>query len=235
MDYHTFALAQFDTIKQRDASLKQAKEVFLYSFIEVLYWHQLAHKLYLEGDFYKARTISQKMAKKHGIEIHPGAQIGEGLFIDHGYGVVIGETAVVGNNVTICQGVTLGGTRNKEGKRHPTIEDNVMLSAGAMVLGDITVGANSKIGAGSVVLTDIPPNSTVVGIPGRVVKQDGKRVKPAYLEQIEFADPAAMDLAALQEENKALRMVLNRFMEHLDHMEKIIEEKKSSSRETVQV
>ena len=228
MNYHEFALSQLDTIRQRDTSLKQEKEVFLYSFVEVLYWHKIAHKLYLEGDFYKARTISQKMAKKNGIEIHPGAQIGEGLFIDHGHGVVIGETTIIGNNVTICQGVTLGGTRNKEGKRHPTIEDNVMLSAGAIVLGDITIGENAKIGAGSVVLSDVPPNSTVVGIPGRVVKQNGKRIKHSYLEQIEFPNLDDMDLEELQKENKELRMVLNKFIEHLNHMEKIIEEKKST-------
>lgn len=129
-------------------------------------------RLYKKGEFYKARKISQKWARKTGIEIHPGAQIGEGFFIDHGHGVVIGETTIIGNNVTLYQGVTLGGTGNETGKRHPTIEDNVMISSGAKVLGSITIGKNSKIGAGSVVVSDVPPNSTVVGVPGKVVKQD---------------------------------------------------------------
>ena len=163
MGFREFAKSQYDTIKLRDPALREEKEVFLYPYVKALYWHRVAHELYKKGEFYKARKISQKWARKTGIEIHPGAQIGEGFFIDHGHGVVIGETTIIGNNVTLYQGVTLGGTGNETGKRHPTIEDNVMISSGAKVLGSITIGKNSKIGAGSVVVSDVPPNSTVVG------------------------------------------------------------------------
>lgn len=181
--------SQYDTIKLRDPALREEKEVFLYPYVKALYWHRVAHELYKKGEFYKARKISQKWARKTGIEIHPGAQIGEGFFIDHGHGVVIGETTIIGNNVTLYQGVTLGGTGNETGKRHPTIEDNVMISSGAKVLGSITIGKNSKIGAGSVVVSDVPPNSTVVGVPGKVVKQDGERVnriQSIVLDQIDL-------------------------------------------------
>ena len=153
--------------------------------------------MYKEGNFYKARKISQKIARKTGIEIHPGAQIGKGLFIDHGHGVVIGETTIIGDNVTIYQGVTLGGTGNETGKRHPTIEDNVLISAGAKVLGSITIGKNSKIGAGSVVVSDVPPNSTVVGVPGRVIKRDWTRIQRLELNQIDLPDPVVMDIEKL--------------------------------------
>lgn len=134
MGFREFAKSQYDTIKLRDPALREEKEVFLYPYVKALYWHRVAHELYKKGEFYKARKISQKWARKTGIEIHPGAQIGEGFFIDHGHGVVIGETTIIGNNVTLYQGVTLGGTGNETGKRHPTIEDNVMISSGAKVL-----------------------------------------------------------------------------------------------------
>lgn len=139
-----------------------------------------------------ARVISQHVRFWTGIEIHPGATIGKGVFIDHGAGVVIGETAEVGNNVTLYQGVTLGGTGKDAGKRHPTIEDNVVIAAGAKVLGPFTVGKGSKIGAGSVVLKLVPENCTVVGVPGRIVKQDGKRVDS--LNQVELPDPVLEEL-----------------------------------------
>ena len=139
MGFREFAKSQYDTIKLRDPALREEKEVFLYPYVKALYWHRVAHELYKKGEFYKARKISQKWARKTGIEIHPGAQIGEGFFIDHGHGVVIGETTIIGNNVTLYQGVTLGGTGNETGKRHPTIEDNVMISSGAKVLGSITI------------------------------------------------------------------------------------------------
>ncbi len=129
-------------------------------------------QLYKSGHYFWARWISQRSRRKTGIEIHPGATIGKGLFIDHGSGVIIGETAIIGDNVTLYQGVTLGGTGKEQGKRHPTLEDNVMVSAGAKILGSFTIGENSKIGAGSVVLKEVPPNCTVVGVPGRIVKQD---------------------------------------------------------------
>lgn len=150
------------------------------------------------------------MVRKTGIEIHPGAVIGKGLFIDHGNGVIIGETAVVGDNVTLYQGVTLGGTGKEQGKRHPTIEDNVMISAGAKVLGSFTVGENSKIGAGSVVLSEVPPNSTVVGVPGRVVKRDNVKVPREELDQVHLPDPVLNDISSLQREVERLKARLQR-------------------------
>ena len=185
-------------------------------------------KEHKKGEFYKARKISQKWARKTGIEIHPGAQIGEGFFIDHGHGVVIGETTIIGNNVTLYQGVTLGGTGNETGKRHPTIEDNVMISSGAKVLGSITIGKNSKIGAGSVVVSDVPPNSTVVGVPGKVVKQDGERVnriQSIVLDQIDLPNPVDMDIEKLARENAELRQALETFIIHYQNSEAIRREK----------
>ena len=140
-----------------------------------------------------------------GIEIHPGAQIGKGLFIDHGHGVVIGETTIIGDNVTIYQGVTLGGTGKEHGKRHPTIGDNVMISTGAKILGSFTIGAGSKIGAGSVVLEEVPPNSTVVGIPGRVVKCDDIRLPNKDLDQIHLPDPVRAELDDIQKQLSKLK------------------------------
>ena len=159
-------------IRERDPAIHSNMEVFLYPSFRVMMHYRLAHKLYLKKHYFLARYISQRAVRKTGIEIHPGATIGEGLFIDHGNGVVIGETTIIGNNVTLYQGVTLGGTGKEHGKRHPTLEDNVMVSSGARVLGSFTVGENSKIGAGSVVLKEVPPNCTVVGVPGRIVKRD---------------------------------------------------------------
>jgi serine O-acetyltransferase len=157
-------------IRERDPAIHSDMEVFLYPSFKVMLYYRVAHKLYLKKHYFLARWVSQRGARKTGIEIHPGAKIGENFFIDHGSGVIIGETAEIGNNVTLYQGVTLGGTGKEHGKRHPTIGDNVMISAGAKVLGSFKVGENSKIGAGSVVLEEVPPNSTVVGVPGRVVK-----------------------------------------------------------------
>ena len=227
MGFREFAKSQYDTIKLRDPALREEKEVFLYPYVKALYWHRVAHELYKKGEFYKARKISQKWARKTGIEIHPGAQIGEGFFIDHGHGVVIGETTIIGNNVTLYQGVTLGGTGNETGKRHPTIEDNVMISSGAKVLGSITIGKNSKIGAGSVVVSDVPPNSTVVGVPGKVVKQDGERVnriQSLVLDQIDLPNP--VDMEKLARENAELRQALETFIIHYQNSEAIRRENK---------
>ena len=156
-------------IRERDPAIKSDWEVLLYPSFKAIWKYRKAHKLYEKGHYFRARWISQRAARKTGIEIHPGAVIGKGLFIDHGHGVVIGETTIIGDNVTLYQGVTLGGTGKETGKRHPTLEDNVMVSVGAKVLGSFTIGENSKIGAGSVVLKEVPPNSTVVGVPGCVV------------------------------------------------------------------
>ncbi|OAT85239.1 serine O-acetyltransferase [Desulfotomaculum copahuensis] len=165
---------------ERDPAAKSLVEVLLcYPGLHAILMHRVAHFFYRKRLFVVARLLSQFSRWLTQIEIHPGAKIGEGLFIDHGAGVVIGETAEVGDNVTIYQGVTLGGTGKEKGKRHPTIGNNVVISTGAKILGSFTVGDNAKIGAGSVVLKPVPPNSTVVGVPGRVVVQDGRRVSPA--------------------------------------------------------
>ena len=157
---------EMQIIRERDPAIKSSMEVFLYPSFKAILRYRAAHWLYVRGHYFWARWISQRAARKTGIEIHPGATIGKGLFIDHGHGVIIGETAVLGDNVTLYQGVTLGGTGKESGKRHPTVGNNVMISAGAKVLGSFKIGDNSKIGAGSVVLKEVPPNSTVVGIPG---------------------------------------------------------------------
>ena len=167
--------------------------------------YRVAHRLYSKGHYFLARWVSQRAARKTGIEIHPGAQIGEGLFIDHGNGVIIGETTIIGNNVTLYQGVTLGGTGKEHGKRHPTIEDNVMISAGAKVLGSFTVGRNSKIGAGSVVLEEVPPNCTVVGVPGRIVKRDNEVIPRETMDQVDLPDPVKEEMQAMKSELEALK------------------------------
>ena len=156
-----YVLDEISLIRERDPAINSPAEVFLYPCFWAVLWYRLAHRLYLKKRYFAARMISQCTARRTGIEIHPGAKIGKGFFIDHGHGVVIGETAEIGDNVTLYQGVTLGGTGKEHGKRHPTIGNNVMISAGAKVLGSITIGDNCKIGAGSVVLKPVPPNSTV--------------------------------------------------------------------------
>ena len=163
-------------MKHDPAARNRFEVVLTYSGFHALVMYRFAHVMYVHGYKLIARIVSQLAKFFTGIEIHPGAKIGSGVFIDHGEGVVIGETAVVGNNVVIYQGVTLGGTGKDKGKRHPTIEDNVMISAGAKILGPFTVGRNAKIGAGSIVLKEVPPNATVVGVPGKVVKLNGIRV-----------------------------------------------------------
>ncbi|MCL5059008.1 MAG: serine O-acetyltransferase [Actinobacteria bacterium] len=163
---------------ERDPAAKTTLEVLLcYPGLHAVLTHRVAHFFYRKKLFLAARFISQFSRFVTGIEIHPGARIGEGFFIDHGSGVVIGETTEIGDNVTIYQGVTLGGTGKEKGKRHPTIGNNVVISTGAKILGSFTVGDNSKIGAGSVVLKAVPPNSTVVGVPGKVVSKDGVRLE----------------------------------------------------------
>ena len=202
-------------IRERDPAIHSNMEVFLYPSFRVMMHYRLAHKLYLKKRYFLARYISQRAVRKTGIEIHPGATIGEGLFIDHGNGVVIGETTIIGNNVTLYQGVTLGGTGKEHGKRHPTLEDNVMVSSGARVLGSFTVGENSKIGAGSVVLKEVPPNCTVVGVPGRIVKRDNVAIPRDTLDQVHLPDPVMDDINRLTQENKQLK-------ERLDELEKCI-------------
>ena len=208
MGFIRFVKEEIEIIKERDPAIKTSMEVFLYPSFKAMIGYRIAHKLFLKKHYFIARWVSQRTVRKTGIEIHPGATIGKGFFIDHGNGVIIGETAIVGENVTLYQGVTLGGTGKEHGKRHPTIEDNVMISAGAKILGSFTVGENSKIGAGSVVLSEVPPNSTVVGVPGRVVKQDNQKVPREELDQVHLPDPVLNDISVLQEENKELRREL---------------------------
>ena len=196
-----FIKDEIKIIRERDPAIHSDMEVFLYPSFRVMLHYRLAHKLYLKKHYFLARYISQRGVRKTGIEIHPGAQIGKGLFIDHGNGVIIGETTIIGDNVTLYQGVTLGGTGKEQGKRHPTIGNNVMISAGAKVLGSFTVGDNSKVGAGSVVLSEVPPNSTVVGVPARVVKRVNAEHPQESMCQVDLPDPVREDIMALQEAN----------------------------------
>ncbi|MBR6729198.1 MAG: serine O-acetyltransferase, partial [Clostridia bacterium] len=169
--------ADIRAIRERDPAARSTWEVFfLYSGFHAVCWHRFAHWLYKKRRFACARFISQTVRFCTGIEIHPGATIGRGLFIDHGMGVVIGETTEIGDNCTLYQGVTLGGTGKETGKRHPTLGNNVMVGSGAKILGPFTVGDNSKIAAGAVVLSEVPPNSTCVGVPARIVKINNKRI-----------------------------------------------------------
>ena len=197
-------------IRERDPAIHSNMEVFLYPSFKAMLYYRVAHKQYVKGHYFLARLISQRAVRKTGIEIHPGAQIGKGFFIDHGTGVVIGETAIIGDNVTLYQGVTLGGTGKEHGKRHPTIGNNVMISTGAKILGSFKIGDNSKIGAGSVVLEEVPPNSTVVGVPGRVVKRFDATLPQDKLDQIHLPDPVMEDIANLQRANSEL---INRVLE----------------------
>ncbi len=191
-------------VKERDPAIHSSMEVFLYPSFRVMMSYRIAHKLYKKKHYFLARWISQRAVRKTGIEIHPGAVIGEGFFIDHGNGVVIGETAEIGNNVTLYQGVTLGGTGKESGKRHPTVCDNVMISAGAKVLGSFTIGEGSKIGAGSVVLEAVPPHSTVVGVPGHVVNRKDSVMPRETLDQTDLPDPVQEDIMTLKKENSEL-------------------------------
>ena len=197
---------QAAVIREKDPAIHSVLEVFLYSSFRAQWAYQRAHRHYLKGHYLLARWISQRAARKTGIEIHPGATIGRRLFIDHGDGVVIGETAEIGNDVTLYQGVTLGGTGKEKGKRHPTIKDGVLISAGALVLGSFTVGEYSRIGAGSVVLAEVPPPCTAVGVPARIVKYHSEEEKPAQnLDQINIPDPYAADLQEIHEEMQNLQ------------------------------
>ncbi|MDX8363099.1 serine O-acetyltransferase EpsC [Cytobacillus sp. IB215316] len=194
-----------EVIFEQDPAARSYIEVILtYSGLHAIWSHRIAHGLFKRKLFFLARLISQISRFFTGIEIHPGAQIGRRLFIDHGMGVVIGETCEIGDNVTIYQGVTLGGTGKEKGKRHPTIKDNALIAAGAKVLGSITIGENSKIGGGSVVLHDVPDNSTAVGIPGRIVIKNGVRVKKDFNHR-DLPDPIADRIREIELEMNELR------------------------------
>ncbi|MBE7023556.1 MAG: serine O-acetyltransferase [Ruminococcaceae bacterium] len=198
---------------ERDPAARSKWQVlFLYPGVKAVLSYRLAHKLHNKGHYFLADWISKRARKKTGIEIHPAAQIGKGLFIDHGMGVVIGETAIIGENCTLYQGVTLGGTGKDKGKRHPTIGNNVTIGSGAKVLGPFTVGDNSKVAANAVVLNEIPPNSTCVGVPAHIVKRDNVKIAPAKidLDQIHIPDPVSMDLCKLRVELEKLKTQLEK-------------------------
>ena len=196
--------------RQRDPAAKSDAEIILlYSGFHARLAHRLSHKLYQNGHTFCARAVSQGAKMITGIEIHPGATIGRGLVIDHGSGVVIGETAEIGDNCTIYQGVTLGGTGKDEGKRHPTLGNNVMVGSGAKILGPVCIGDNVKVAAGAVVLTELPENSTAVGIPAKVVRVGGERVAND-LDQIHIPDPVQQELNALRAEINSLRAIINK-------------------------
>ncbi|HEO8421651.1 serine O-acetyltransferase [Niallia sp. FSL W8-0635] len=198
---------------EQDPAARSSIEVILtYSGLHAIWFHRIAHFLFRHKRFFLARVISQFSRFLTGIEIHPGAKIGNRLFIDHGMGVVIGETCEIGDNVTIFQGVTLGGTGKEKGKRHPTVKDNALIASGAKVLGSIVIGENAKIGAGSVVLRDVPANSTVVGIPGRVKVQDGIKIKKD-LNHCDLPDPVADRLKEMEMEITQLREQLKELQE----------------------
>ncbi|WP_031537879.1 serine O-acetyltransferase [Bacillus sp. MB2021] len=198
---------------EQDPAARSSIEVILtYSGLHAIWFHRIAHFLFRHKRFFLARAISQFSRFLTGIEIHPGAKIGNRLFIDHGMGVVIGETCEIGDNVTIFQGVTLGGTGKEKGKRHPTVKNNALIASGAKVLGSIVIGENAKIGAGSVVLRDVPANSTVVGIPGKVKVQDGIKIKKD-LNHCDLPDPVADRLKEMEMEITQLREQLKELQE----------------------
>ena len=203
---------EINSIRARDPAVRSAWEViFLYPSFKAVRSYRRAHWFYERGHYFIARWISQRSRNKTGIEIHPGAKIGKGLFIDHGAGVVIGETTEIGDNCTLYQNVTLGGTGKDVGKRHPTLGNNVLVGAGARVLGPFKIGDNSKIAANAVVLEEVPPNSTAVGVPARVLKRDGVRIcENSDLDQIHIPDPVSQLLCEQ-------RM-------HIEHLEKQVEQ-----------
>ena len=202
-------LEDVNAVRERDPAATSVLEVFfLYPGLRAVRNHRLAHFFYSHGQYLLARAVAFKSYQKTNIDIHPGAEIGHRVFIDHGAGVVIGETAQIGDDVTLYQGCTLGGTGKDVGKRHPTLERGVMVGAGAKVLGPLKIGENTKIAAGSVVLTELPPNCTAVGVPARIVRQDGMRVDP--FDHNRISDPVQRELERLQTQIWELQEELRR-------------------------
>ena len=204
---------EIQSIKDRDPAATSTLEILTYSGLHAVAMYRVAHWFYLKNLKFVARVISQTARFLTGIEIHPGAKIGKGLLIDHGAGVVIGETAEIGDNCLLYQGCTLGGTGKDQGKRHPTLGNNVMVGCGAKVLGPFKVGDNSKIAANAVVLESVPPNCTAVGVPARVVKQNGKRTLD--LDQVHMPDPVSQELCKE-------RIELERLKKRVEELEKLI-------------
>jgi serine O-acetyltransferase len=213
--------AELDSIMERDPAARSRAEVyFLYSGYRAVRAYRLANWFYRHDMKFIARWISQRSRHRTGIEIHPGATIGRGLFIDHGMGVVIGETAEIGDNCTLYQNVTLGGTGKDEGKRHPTLGNNVLVGAGAKVLGPFRIGDNARIAAGAVVLSEVPDNATAVGVPAQIVKVNGTKVNAksaAELDQIHIIDPVMQELGRLSEQITALTNLIHKLHQH-DHI-----------------
>lgn len=208
MGFFRNVMEDIDSILEKDPAARTRLEIFLcYPGIRAVIWHRPAHWMYNHNIKLLARMLSQRVRRKTGIEIHPGAKIGRRCFIDHGMAVVIGETTEIGDDVTIYQAVTLGGTGKESGKRHPTIGNNVIISSGARVLGPFTVGDNSKIGSGAVVLNEVPPNCTVVGIPGRIVKRNNVLIDD--MNQIDLPDPVKAELDCLRRRIISLEEELN--------------------------
>lgn len=207
---------EINAIFERDPAAKSGFEVILlYSGLHAIIYYRVAHVLFLSRIPILPRMLSQFAKFVTGIEIHPGATVGKGLFIDHGMGVVIGETSVIGDNVTLFQGVTLGGTGKEKGKRHPTLGNNVVVGAGAKVLGNITLGDGVMVGANAVVIKDVPADSTVVGVPGRVVKKEGKDIPGIRLDHSSLPDPLAQALDHLQDEINHIEGELKRHRQNL--------------------
>ena len=213
---------EINIIRERDPAIHSNWEVFLYPSFKAVMMYRTAHKWYVNGHYFWARWLSQKAVRKTGIEIHPGAQIGKGLFIDHGSGVIIGETTIIGDNCTLYQGVTLGGTGKEQGKRHPTLGNNVMVSAGAKVLGSFTIGDNCKIGAGSVVLEEVPPNCTVVGIPGRIVRRYNQSVPQELLDHDNLPDPIQDELGSLEMNEAELGKRVDALEQEIDQLKTLL-------------
>jgi len=210
------------SIAERDPAARSVWQViFQYPGYKAVRMYRVAHWLHERGFYFIARAVSQLARHKYGIEIHPGAKIGKCLFIDHGMGVVIGETAEIGDYCTIYHGVTLGGTGKDKGKRHPTVGNNVLISAGAKILGPMVIGDNAKIGANAVVLTEVEPDTTVVGVPGRAVKRAGQRIRQSFeLDQIHIPDPVSQELCKLRAEIDRLKNELNVYKEAFEEIKK---------------
>ena len=207
---------EIKAVFERDPAAKNTFEVILlYSGLHAIIYYRMSHAFYRAGIPLLPRMISQYAKFMTGIEIHPGVTIGNGLFIDHGMGVVIGETAVIGDNVTLYQGVTLGGTGKEKGKRHPTLGRNVVVGAGAKVLGNINIGDDVMVGANAVVIKDVPADSTVVGVPGRIVKKEGKEIPGIRLDHSSLPDPLAQALEHLQDEINQIEGELKRHKDNL--------------------
>lgn len=211
-----------NAVLERDPAARSGLEVFfLYPGINAVMWHRVSHFLYKHHIRFCARLISQLVRFFTGIEIHPGATIGRRFFIDHGMGVVIGETTIIGDDCTIYQGVTLGGTGKDTGKRHPTLGNNVIVGTGAKVLGPFTVGDNSKVAAGAVVLSEVPPNSTCVGVPARIVKREGVKVYQTDMDQVKIPDPISMQMCTLSVHISAIEKQLEALKEQAREHEDI--------------